>query len=126
MLAIVLGACAHKAENNDAVRAAIVQHVAKTMSLDAMDVQVSSVTFHGDSADAVATFVPKGMPNSSVSFNYDLERDGAGWKVKGRGRMNANHGQGAQIAPGTADPASPLPPGHPQVGGAQAPPTQQQ
>jgi hypothetical protein len=120
-LILALTGCAKKAENNEAVRTAIVQHVAKTMSMDAMDIQVSSVTFHGDNADAVATFVPKGMPSSAVSFNYDLERDGAGWKVKGRGRMNSDHGKGAQVAPNAGGDGG-MPQGHPMVSGEAAPP----
>ena len=114
-LVLALAGCARKVESNDAVRQAIVQHVSKTMSLGAMDVQIGTVEFHGDTADAVATFVPKGMPNSAVSFNYTLEREGSGWKVKGRGHMNAEHGKGAQLpAPGAGD-SQGMPPGHPSV-----------
>lgn len=131
--ALALCGCAKKAENSEAIREAIVQHVAKTMSMDQMSVQVSSVSFHGNTADAVATFTPKGMPNSAVTFNYDLERNGSGWVVKGRGRMNAAHGK---EAPGTVphangmgdavDPNAPLPPGHPAVGNPAPPPSRQQ
>ncbi len=113
LLAVCCG-CARKAENTEAVRQAIIQRVSKSMSLDQMDVNVTSVSFHGDQADAVVSFVPKGMPSSPVTFQYNLERQGSGWVVKGHAQ-SANHGGGAM---GQGDPhAGALPSDHPAISG---------
>jgi len=112
LLAAALCGCARKAENTEAVRQAIIQRVSKSMSLDQMDVNVTSVSFHGDQADAVVSFAPKGMPSSPVTFQYNLERHGSGWVVKGHAQ-SANHGGGM----GQTDPQAGMPAGHPPVDG---------
>lgn len=116
LLAVCCG-CARKAENTEAVRQAIIQRVSKTMSLDQMDVNVTSVSFHGDQADAIVSFVPKSMPSSPVTFQYNLERQGNGWVVKGHAQ-SASHGTGAM---GQADPhagiSGNLPSDHPALAG---------
>lgn len=112
LLAAALCGCARKVENTEAVRQAVIQRVSKSMSLDQMDVNVTSVSFHGDQADAVVSFVPKGMPSSPVTFQYNLERQGSGWVVKGHAQ-SASHGGGM----GKEDPHGGVPAGHPPVDG---------
>ena len=116
LLAVCCG-CSRKTENTEAVRQAIIQRVSKSMSLDQMDVSVTSVSFHGDQADAVVAFVPKGMPSSPVTFQYNLERQGSAWVVKGHAQ-SANHGGPAmgQPDPHSGAPGS-LPSGHPALSG---------
>ena len=90
------------------------------MSLDQMDVNVTSVSFHGDYADAVVSFVPKGMPSSPVTFQYNLQRQGSGWVVKGHAQ-STNHGGTSQPDPHTRMPAE-----HPPLDGQPAPQPSQQ
>lgn len=114
---ILLGsstACNRAAQNKDAVKSGVVEHLSKNSGLDlsSMDVEVTNVSFSGDQANATIAFRPKESPNQGMSMNYTLERQGAKWVVKGR--------EGGSMAPGgAAGPSqggSDLPPGHPPVG----------
>lgn len=90
-----------------------------------MDVNVTSVSFHGDQADAVVSFVPKGMPSSPVTFQYNLQREGNAWVIKGHAQ-SANHGGGGmgQTDPHAAIPGG-MPAGHPGIDGHSLPPSSQ-
>lgn len=118
LLAAALCGCARKAENTEAVRQAILQRVSKSMSLEQMDVTVTSVSFHGDQADAVVSFAPKGMPSSPVTFQYNLQRQGSSWVVQGHAQ-SAGHGGGMS----RPDPHAAMPAGHPPVDPQSAPPS---
>lgn len=131
LAALILTGCAKDIENKDAVRAAIEKRVVRTgFDLQTMAVNVSRVEFHGNKAEATASFIPKGgSPSGAVSFNYNLERQKDEWVVTSlqQGSM-AGHAGGAGLpaSPGTpgagrpsgvpVDPSRPLPPGHPSVG----------
>ncbi|HYI94555.1 MAG TPA: hypothetical protein VEX68_13495 [Bryobacteraceae bacterium] len=137
LLSIYLAACNRAAENKDAVRQGIMDHLGKNSGLDlkAMDVDVSNVNFQGDKATATVSFKPKSSPDAGMSMNYSLERQGAKWIVQkaagGAGHAGAvpggaEHG-GAAVAPPTTQPpvgdpaGGALPPGHPPVQTQQAP-----
>ena len=116
---LALGACHRGVENNrDAVRQAVIDHLAKRSDLNmtSMNVVVTAVDFRGDQAEATVSFAPKGGDASQgMSMRYTLERQGNRWAVKGR----ADSAQGAH-GQGTLPPAAPsadLPPGHPPVEG---------
>jgi hypothetical protein len=132
LAALFLAGCAKNIENKEAVRAAIEKRVVKTgFDLQSMSVNISRVEFHGQKAEATASFIPKGgSAAGAVAFNYNLERQKDEWVVTSlqQGSMSGHTGgavPGAP-APGTAahppatgvpiDPSQPLPPGHPSVG----------
>jgi hypothetical protein len=112
--ALVLAACSKNIQNPEAVKQGVVEYLssrAPTMGLDmnAMDVNVGSVSFEKDVARASVSFVPKGMPGSGgMSMDYVLERKGDKWAVKGR-EVNPASSHGDQPLPGA------MPSGHPPV-----------
>ena len=112
----------------------------KGMTEQMMDIDVKSVAFHGDEAEAQISFRPKGQPESTgFQAPYLLAKKGGGWTVKGRKSGGASqHGAGGMpqgmgggtpnphgAAPGggtiTPDMMPPsggqmkMPPGHPAV-----------
>jgi hypothetical protein len=135
---LFLTGCAKDIDNKEAVKAAIEKRVIKTgFDLQTMAVNVSRVEFHGNKAEATASFVPKGgSPSSGVAFSYNLERQKDEWVVTSlqQGSMAGHTGSAGMPgmpttpAPGTGnqgsgrpsgvpiDPSRPLPPGHPSVG----------
>jgi hypothetical protein len=128
---LALCACSSDIQNREAVKNGVVKHLSERKNLDldmsAMNVEVTSVTFRKDEAEAVISFAPKGAPASQgMSMKYTLERKGNEWAVKGRSAAGgAAHG-GAAAPQGEPPPGHPpatsggqLPDGHPPVGGAQ-------
>ncbi len=60
-----------------------------------MNVEVTTVTFSGNQADAAVSITPKGVSAGGMNVNYHLEQDGAKWVVKGRKDAGgAPHGGG--------------------------------
>ena len=137
----LLGGCKKNIDNNDAVKQGISTYLAKRADLLAMDVNVTSVAYHGDEATATVRFQAKGnsSPTAGMSMQYVLERKGNQWVVKGRAGGEAHSGvpqgaPGGSPAPGAngwfhrrdafhAAGASlgrrafrVLPPGHPAIG----------
>jgi len=97
--ALVLGGCAKNIDNKEAVQDGVRKGVA-TRGIDPnqMDVNVTSVQFHGNTADATVQFAPKGQPAGGLSVNYQLERVKDEWVVKGRSPMNTlGHTQGSEL-----------------------------
>jgi hypothetical protein len=128
---LVLLACSADIQNKEAVKSGIVKHLSERKNLDldmsAMNVEVTSVTFRKDEAEAVISFAPKGAPAAQgMSMKYTLERKGNEWAVKGRAAAGGmGHGGAAAPAAGELPPGHPpaaggaeLPAGHPPVGGA--------
>jgi hypothetical protein len=129
---LVLAGCSRGVENKEAVRQAVMDYLAKRTNLNmgSMTVEVTSVTFKGNEADATVAFAPKGSgAGSGMSLRYILERQGNRWVVKGRAGAGG-HGAGmpgmqggAQQMPGgagagaQAPPAGEMPAGHPPVQG---------
>ncbi len=98
--ALVLGGCAKNIDNKEAVQDGIRKGVA-TRGIDPnqMDVNVTSVQFHGNTADATVQFAAKGQPaGGGLTVNYQLERVKDEWVVKGRSPMNTlGHTQGSEL-----------------------------
>ena len=117
---LLLAACSKNIQNPDAVKEGVVDYLkqrAPTMGLDmnAMDVNVGSISFEKDTARASVSFTPKGMPGGGgMSMDYVLERKGDKWAVKGR-QVSPGNSHGDQPLPGALPPGS-LPPGHPPTG----------
>lgn len=94
------------------------------LDLSLMNVEVTSVAFMNNQAQATVAFRPKDS-SSGMSMNYVLERRGDKWVVsKSGGTMGgANpHGGAMGGAPGMANPhggaegmPTTMPPGHPPV-----------
>ena len=85
-----------------------------------MDINVVSVKFSGDAADAVVSFAAKGTGAGQMQISYHLEQKDGKWKVVGR--QDANQHGGGAMPPGGA-PQGAAPAGaDPHGGGAVAAP----
>ena len=88
-----------------------------------MDVDVLSVDFKGDTAEASVDFRAKGAaPGSGTQMKYTLHKQSGKWVVKEKAESGGNpHGTpGGGLPPGhpgSAAPGGSIPPGHPPVGG---------
>ena len=77
-------------QSNDAVRQGVLDHLAEQkgktgLNLAGMDVEVKSVQFNGNEADAATLITPKGgNPAAGMSINYHLQQQGGKWVVVGR------------------------------------------
>jgi len=81
-----LSACKKQVNDNDAIRAGILQHLTSigTLNMSAMDMDMRSVAVAGNQAHAEVEFRPKtGGPPSGAGMQvaYDLEKRGAAWVV---------------------------------------------
>ena len=107
----MLSGCGGAPQTKEAVRQAIIDHLAKRsdMMVSSMDIDVASVSFRQNEADAVVSFRPKGSGSGGMQMNYTLERQGRQWIVKTKKESGASpHGS---APPSGGD----LPPGHPPV-----------
>lgn len=127
LAALLLAGCSKNIDTQEAVKEGIVKDIAKKVDVGSMDINVDSVSFRQNEADAQVSFMPKGGGrNQAITMTYQMERQGDEWRVKSR-NMNAHNqqkpGQAGQTAlppghPGMSSmpqPGTPLPPGHPQV-----------
>ena len=121
LLLFCLAGCHRGNENNDAVRQGVLDYLAtKGMSPASMDINVVSVKFNGDAADATVSFAAKGTGAGQMQIQYHLEQKDGKWKVVGR--QDANQHGGGQLPPGGA-PQGDAPAGSsPHGGGAVAAP----
>jgi len=114
LLIFCLAGCHRGVESNDAVRQGVLDYLAtKGMTAAAMDINVTSVKFNGDKADATVSFAAKGTGAGQMAIQYHLEQKNNKWVVVGRTDAN-QHGAGA--APPSATPGM----DNPQGGGAVA------
>ncbi|MCC6857495.1 MAG: hypothetical protein IT158_02985 [Bryobacterales bacterium] len=114
-LALLLPGCNRGLETKEAVRQAVVDYLAERSNLNvsSMNIEVVSVAFRGNEADATVSFQPKGGGAQGMEMRYSLEKQGNRWVVKGRGSGHAGQGMGGGTAPGA------MPPGHPPATGEQ-------
>jgi hypothetical protein len=125
---LCLAGCSKNIDTPEAVKEGVIKDIAKKVDVQAMDVNVDSVSFREKEADARVSFKPKGAPDSqSITMNYSLERQGDEWRIKSRNMQAHEQQQPGQTslppghpAPG-AENAGPLPAGHPQVDTSQKP-----
>ena len=112
---LVLGGCNRGGgQTKEAVQAAVLDYVAKrgNLNVSSMQIDVVSVTFRENEADATVSFRAKGADPSSpgMTMPYTLVRQGGAWVVKGRADGGSSmHGAGAQMPEGA-------PEGHPPMG----------
>jgi len=101
LLIFCLAGCHRGAENNDAVRQGVLDYLAtKGMTAASMDINLVSVKFSGEAADAVVSFAAKGTGAGQMQISYHLEQKDGKWKVVGR--QDANQHGGGQVPPGGA------------------------
>jgi len=121
---VLLGCSSRDIQNEGAVRQGVMDYLSQRSNLNMkmMQVDVTSVSFRQDEADATVSFRPKGAAGGGMQMRYTLERQGSRWVVQGKGRAGAGqspHGQMPGGMPGAAAgtaPATGLPPGHPAIG----------
>lgn len=140
-------ACKKQANDNDAIRAGILQHLTAigTLNMSAMDMDIRSVSVNGNQAHAEVEFRPKtgGGSGGGMQVAYNLEKRDGAWVVlksqplggmiqhpdpsqnphqnpdgKSGGLPNFNE---ILNPPGTTAPGA-LPPGHPPVNSQQPSP----
>ena len=127
---LLVGCSGSGSQDKDAIRQGVIEHLTGKTGLDvgSMDVEVTSVTFDGDTADATVSFKPKGSDNPAalMQMQYKLERKGSHWVVTGKsgdagsphgGGMGAPPAGGGQNPHGAAPPSGEMPSGHPPVTG---------
>jgi len=142
LTAALLGAsaCKKQVNENDAIRAGILQHLTAihTLNMNAMDMDVRSVSINGNQAHAEVEFRPKtgGTPGAGMHVAYNLEKRDDAWvvaKSQSLGGMiqhpdpgqnphtNQDVHSGAMpnfneiLNPSRAPAPGTLPPGHPPV-----------
>jgi len=115
LLLCSLAACNRANQSKEAIRQAVIDHISSKVNVAAMDVDVTSVTFKGQEADATVSFRVKGANSGTpMEMPYTLEQKGGKWVVKDKGGVSSPHG--AMANPGGAA----LPPGHPTVNPGEA------
>jgi hypothetical protein len=123
-VALFAGCGSRGIQNEGAVRQGVIDYLSQRsdLSLNSMQVDVTSVSFRQDEADATVSFRPKGAAGGGMQMRYTLQRKGDRWVVQGKGRAGAGQSPHGQMPAGMAGsaaataPASALPPGHPAIG----------
>jgi len=116
MAALALSAgCKKDIQTKEAVRQAVIDHISGRKGLDLdlsrMVVDIASVNFRENEAEATVSFQPKEGGGGGMSMKYTLERQGNQWRVKGKADAGGTpHGQTTPPAGGE------LPAGHPPLG----------
>lgn len=123
-VALLTSACSKSGETAQEreVRAALEGHLQKkgNLALNNMDMEIQSVKFSGDTADAEVRFQSKQKPELAVGIHYVLRRSGGHWEVEssspiaglGQDSHQAAETPGAPGAAGQAPrPATPSPAG---------------
>lgn len=106
-------------DNKEAVRQGVISHLSSqsTLNLDSMDIELTSVVFRDNEADATVAFQAKGNtdPAAGMQMRYTLERQGNRWVVKEKaGAGDSGHGMDPHGSTGGGSPGA-MPPGHPPV-----------
>ena len=119
LLIFCLAGCHRGVESNDAVRQGVLDYLAtKGMTPAAMDINLTSVKFDGDKADATVSFAAKGTGAGQMTIQYHLEMKDNKWVVVGR-KDAGQHG--AAQAPVEGAPHGEMPGGNPHGGAMPAP-----
>jgi hypothetical protein len=114
---LFLAGCSKNIQTKEAVREGMLKYLSTRsgLSVSGMDIDITSVSFKGNEAEAMVSFKPKGgNAAAGMQMNYTLEKKGNEWVVKGKADSASQHGAAAM--PGGAPPKSDLPPDHPPMG----------
>jgi hypothetical protein len=102
LLMVCLAGCNRGVQNKDAVRQGVLDHLSQLqLNVASMNVEVTSVEFNGNQAEATVSFSPKGgNATQGMSMRYQLELRGGRWVVVGRKDAGSSpHGGGMPSAP---------------------------
>lgn len=116
LVCCALSGCNRASQSKEAIRAGVIEYVSTKVNVGAMDVDVTSIDFKGNEADATVAFRAKGAdPASGLQMRYTLEQKSGKWVVKDKAQAGGSP-HGAAMNPG----GGALPPGHPPLdsGGA--------
>jgi hypothetical protein len=128
LLMVVCASCKRSIDNQEAVRQGVIDYLSKrsNLNISGMNVDVTSVSFRQNEADAMVAITAKGAnPGQPMSMRYTLERQSDRWVVKGKTESGGSpHGSAGANPHGAAAPmpGGELPPGHPSVDGAKPKP----
>jgi hypothetical protein len=112
LLCCVCTSCNRASQDKEAIRQGVIDYIATKVNVGAMDVEVTSVAFKGNEADASVVFRAKGSPSGpGMEMRYTLEQKAGKWVVKDKAEAGASP-HGAMAGPG----AGALPQGHPPMG----------
>ena len=85
-LLLVAGGCKKQQDENDAIRAGILQHLTSvgTLNMSGMDMDIRSVSINGNQALAEVEFRPKNSSPQSggMRIGYNLEKRDGAWVVQ--------------------------------------------
>jgi hypothetical protein len=99
---VCLAGCNRGVRDKNAVRQGVLDHLAEVrMNVASMNVDVTSVQFNGNQAEAAVSFYPKGgTAAQGMSMRYQLELKSGRWAVVGRKDAGPSpHGGGTPSAP---------------------------
>jgi hypothetical protein len=131
LLTCVFTGCNRASESKEAIRESIINSVSSKVNVGSMDVDVTSISFKGNEADATVSFRPKGAgPSSGLQMQYTLEQKSGKWVVKDKAQAGGSpHGAPQGSGPSGAEQPNPhggagaggeLPPGHPPLESGEA------
>ena len=127
LLTCALAACNRASESKEAIRESVINHVSGKVNVGSMDVDVTSISFKGNEADATVTFRPKGAgPGAGLQMQYTLEQKAGKWVVRDKAQAGGSpHGAvnpGAEMANphGSSGATGAMPPSHPPLDSGEA------
>jgi len=117
-LLLLTGGCQSKTDDKDAIRDAVIKHIAgmNGLNVNNMAIVVTQATINGDKAQASVDIRAKNSDPSAppMQLTYDLQKQGTEWVVlKGQPTGGMQHPAPGEMPPG----GGALPPGHPATGG---------
>ena len=119
LLSCVFTGCNRASESKEAIRESVIAHVSSKVNVGSMDVDVTSISFKGNEADATVSFRPKGAgPSSGLQMQYTLEQKSGKWVVKDKAQAGGSP-HGAMPSGGAAG-GGEMPPGHPPLDSGEA------
>jgi hypothetical protein len=124
LLVLSLAACNRGTQNKDAVRQGVLDHLtAVGLNVSGMTVDVTSVQFNGDHADASVSIAPKNGPaGGGMATVYTLDQKNGKWVVTGRKDAGGSpHGGGAMPPAGSSPHGQGAPAGAAPAGGSAMP-----
>jgi hypothetical protein len=114
----LLAACSMSGslKSKRAVQGAIETHLKGNphLSMQNFNTEIEDVTFKDDTAEALAKFVSKEAPQSTVEVRYHLKLDGLHWKVVSSAPVGGQ-GMGSHMGNAGSTAAPSTPQGHPEA-----------
>jgi hypothetical protein len=121
LLLAACAACKRRIDDPELVRQGVIDYLSKrsNLNISGMNVDVTSVSFRQNEADAMVAITAKGAnPGQPMAMRYMLDRQGDHWVVKSKTESGGSpHGAAGANPHGAVAPmpGGELPPGHPSV-----------